>query len=458
MDVLLPLLAYLVLQFAVVWWVSRRIRNDADYFLAGRSLGPALASISIFATWFGAETCIGSAGAIFGGGLSDSRADPFGYTLCLLIAATFLAAQLWKRKLTTLGDLFRQRYSPGVEKLAVFVMIPSSLIWAAAQIKAFGHILSTALPISLQLAVFAAALFVVVYSALGGMLGDVLTDTIQGVVLVVGLAALLYFAGDRVGGLGAALSQVDPSRLSFTANDESFLLRLDTWMVPVLGSLVAQELISRMLSSRSAGVARGAAFAASGMYLTIGLIPVLLGLLGTSILSPMEDTDQFLPTLGKELLPHGLYVVFIGALISAILSTVNSALLSVSALVTHNVMPEKFKKLSEKKKLALDRGVLALGGLFAYVMAAHAEGIYELVTIASSFGSAGLFVITFGGLWLKGFGTPRGAAAALVTGLLATPFAEYGLEFEAPFLFSIFSAALVYAAVSVMGHRLPAWK
>jgi Na+/proline symporter len=63
----------------------------------------------VFATWFGAETCVGSAGRVYAGGLSASSADPFGYALCLLLFALVFAIPLWKRKLTTIADLFRTR-------------------------------------------------------------------------------------------------------------------------------------------------------------------------------------------------------------------------------------------------------------------------------------------------------------------------------------------------------------
>src|SRR5512134_570248 len=124
-------------QFGIGIWVSRRIRTEADYLLAGRNLGYVLTTFSIFATWFGAETIVGSAGRAYRDGVSLGSAEPFGYALCLFLTGLIFARPLRRMKLTTLADLYRQRFSPGAERLAAVVLIPGSVYWAAAQIRAF---------------------------------------------------------------------------------------------------------------------------------------------------------------------------------------------------------------------------------------------------------------------------------------------------------------------------------
>ena len=72
----------------------------------------------MLATWFGAETIVGSAGTAYAEGVSLGSAEPFGYGLCLIVMGLIFAVPLHRRKLTTLADLYRQRYSVGVERLA----------------------------------------------------------------------------------------------------------------------------------------------------------------------------------------------------------------------------------------------------------------------------------------------------------------------------------------------------
>jgi SSS family solute:Na+ symporter len=62
-PVLAAVAAYMLIQLAIGVWVSRRIHTESDYLVAGRRLGYGLTTFSIFATWFGAETVVGSADA-----------------------------------------------------------------------------------------------------------------------------------------------------------------------------------------------------------------------------------------------------------------------------------------------------------------------------------------------------------------------------------------------------------
>jgi Na+/proline symporter len=187
---LLGIAGYLATQLALGIVVSRRIRTETDYILAGRTLGVWLAAFSIYATWFGAESIQGAAGSMYTDGLSGGSADPFGYVTCILLVGLVYARPLWNRGFTTFGDLFRQRYSPAVERLAIVLMVPTSLLWGAAQIRAFGNILSHASSMPLETAICGAALFVIVYSAVGGLLADAWTDVVQGIAIIVGLTVL----------------------------------------------------------------------------------------------------------------------------------------------------------------------------------------------------------------------------------------------------------------------------
>ncbi len=107
---LMGVFAYILAQLAIGIVVSRKIKDESDYLLAGRKLGPALATFSVFATWFGAETCIGAAGAVYDEGLSAGSVDPFGYSSCLLLMGVAFAMPLWRKQYVTFGDLFRDRF------------------------------------------------------------------------------------------------------------------------------------------------------------------------------------------------------------------------------------------------------------------------------------------------------------------------------------------------------------
>ncbi|BBA34991.1 Na+/solute symporter [Methylocaldum marinum] len=451
--VLFGIVAYILLQLLIGMLVSRHIASEDDYLLAGRRLGIKLGTFTVFATWFGAETCIGAAGSIYRSGLSGGSADPFGYAACLLLMGLFFAVPLWKRKLTTLADLFRIRYSPKVERLAVLMLAPTSIMWAAAQVRAFGQVISASSDFEVDVAITIAAAVVIVYTVYGGLFADVITDLIQGIALLIGLAVLFYLVTSANGGLGASFSMIEPSRLRLFGDGEKPLLEIiETWMIPISGSLFAQELCARILASRSHHVARASCLAGGGLYLLAGSVPVFIGLLGIHLLPGLENPEQILPRLAQQHLSTFAYVLFAGALISAILSTVDSALLAASALVSHNLVIPLTGTVSESGKVRIARAGVLIFGIVAYVLALHAEGVYALVEEASAFGGAPIFVVVLLGLFTH-IGHAKSAASAMIVGMIAWLVSSHVLDLAIPYLVSLAASLVAYLLVAVWESR-----
>jgi Na+/proline symporter len=212
--------------------------------------------------------------------------------------------------------------------------------------------------------------------------------------------------------------------------------------------MLAVELISRVLGCRSAEVARRACFVGGGLYLSVGLIPAILGLCGPYLAPGLEDAEQLVPELASLHLGTWLYVPFAGALISAILSTVDSCLLAGSSLVTHNVVLPLRPALSERARLRLSRaGVLSLG-LLAYVLALRSESIKDLVEFASAFGSAGVFVVACFGLFTR-FGGPLSAWVGLCTGFVVWGTGAW-LGWPAPYATALAASCLAYVVTALL--------
>jgi solute:Na+ symporter, SSS family len=440
-GITLYVLAMLVLGF----YVSKRIKTDDDYFLAGRSLGPFLATFSIFATWFGAETCIGTAGSVYRHGLGSIQADPVGYSICILLMGFIFSRILWNKKITTIPDLYRERFSPNTERMAALIMIPSSLVWAGAQIRAFGQILHSTTDFGVTVAITVAALVVVIYTISGGLLADAYTDLIQGFALIAGLIFLMVAMIMDMGGLSTALASIPRERLtfSFERDDLSVLGKLELWMVPILGSLMSQELVSRVVASKSAKVAHHSALRAGTLYLAVGGIPIMIGLLGINYLPNLQESETIMPLLAKTHLSPFFYIIFIGALVSAILSTVDSTLLSASALASHNLIFPAMKNLTERKKVIVARlGVLISGGV-AYVIAFLSESITDLVETASSLGGPSILIITSIALFSRR-GNGINAIFAMTMSILAWALSHYVWEVEFPIILTVVVCGLSY--------------
>ena len=171
--------------------------------------------------------------------------------------------------------------------------------------------------------------------------------------------------------------------------------------MPVCGSLLAVEMLSRILGCRSAETARTATLTGAAIYIVVGSIPVVLGLAGPKLAPGLEEPEQLVSVLARENLSTFVYVMFAGALISAILSTVDSCLLAASSLVSHNLVVPLRPALTDRQKILTARIGVAAFGVLAYVIALYAGGIYELVATASAFGSAGIFVVGLFGLFSR---------------------------------------------------------
>lgn len=444
------ILAYVGSQLLIAWWFSRRRnRTEEDFVVAGRSLGPWMTLFAVFATWFGAETCIGAAGQAYERGLSGVLSDPFGYTAGILLAGLLFAAALWKRGLLTLADLFRDRYGAGVERLAAVIMIPSSLMWAAAQIRAFGQVLSSVSELGLFIAITFAAAVVITYTVTGGMWANAVTDLVQGIVMVLGLAVLgAVFVS--IGGLEQLAAQ-PPERFDFM-HERSWPDALNTLAVPIFSTIAAQELAARMLAARSQQVARNATAAASVVYLAIGAIPVMIGLGAAAYIGADADPEQILSRFAQAQLPMPLYVLFLGALVSAILSTLSGALLVAGALTGHNLVKPLFPNMSDARRLRTDRIAVAVLGVAAYVIALASESVYELVQQASALGSSGILAMMVFALWGGRFGGPASAYAALLAGTGTWLYGEHVLGLEGAYVVSVVAA---FAAYAVLGLRAP---
>lgn len=438
---------FFAFQIALGIFASRKNSSLEQYFLAGRRLRLPLVAMSLFATWFGAETCLGAAGAVYERGISGGRAEPFGYALCLVLAGLLLAPRLATGRYLTLGDLYREAFGIGAERLVVCLLVPSGLVWGASQVRAFGQVLAEVSGLSVSAAICVAAVVAVVYTGFGGLLGDVLTDLFQGAILTFGLGALLVGVAYAWPSSTDLSSVLTPERLSPFPKGESTWIQLDRFALPVLGSLITQEVVTRLLAAESARTAQRGAYLAAVLYLIVALIPVVLGLMGPALVPGLKDPEALLPALARTSLSPLFYAIFHASLLAAILSTVDSILLSAAALTTHNLMGSVFGKRTEGQEVAWSRAAVAGAGLVCMAVALSARGVYELVEFASGLGTAGLVVTTGAALY-----DPRpsgsGAVAALWAGLVAPP-ALGAVGVSAPFLGGIGSAVFAYTAFRV---------
>jgi len=124
--------AYLLVTIAIGLWAARRVKNTADFAIAGRHPPLVMIVTTTFATWFGSETVLGIPAKFVQSGLNGVVEDPFGAGSCLILVGIFFAAKLYKMTLLTISDYYRERYGRVVEVVCSFIIILSYLGWVSA--------------------------------------------------------------------------------------------------------------------------------------------------------------------------------------------------------------------------------------------------------------------------------------------------------------------------------------
>lgn len=444
--ILPALVLYIVAQIAIAAWAARGTASEDDYLVAGRGLGTWQVAFSIFATWFAAETVIATSAEVAADGLAGARVEPFGYGLGILVLGLFVAARLRRGGHLTVAGFLGSVFGPRVQLFAAILIALSGTVWAGAQLNALSVIIGTAAGLPFTVALGVSTALVITYTWIGGLKADVATDVLQGGIIILGLIVLLALLVIVVGGPDAALAAIPERGFSMRKPGETLLERAELWLLPVFGTIVAQEAISRLLAARTPAIARRGALVGAVIYLGVGMIPVTLGLIGMGTDLPLAEGDAYFASLAAAILPAWLFVIISGALVSAILSSVDSALLAVSAVTTEAAMGQDADPGSARGRLRLARLVTTAAGVIAALIAVSGESLREIVLTASGIG--GLIAVPLvAALWLPRKGPGSAALAAMAVSLVLTAVLDWMLGIGGAFLYALAAGAAVFLVV-----------
>ncbi len=408
--------------------------------------------MSLFATWFASESLIATSGEVARDGLAGARTEPFAYAIGILAIALFFAHRLRSGGFITLADFLRSRFGEDAEKLAAGVIALSATTWSAAQLFAFGTIIAQAAGLDFTTALMGATLMVMTYTLFGGLAGDVITDIVQGAIIIIAILILLVLMVDAGGGIAALWTAAPPRVWNLTSPGESWVDHAELWLIPIAGTMVSQEALARTLGARSPEVARKGALWGAAIYLAAGLVPVALGLFGPQVAARMGVTlgtgEAYLPSLAAALFPDWLMIVFTGALVSAILSSVDSALLAVSAVVTESGYRRLRPDASPLAMLRAARTATVGAAAVAAWLAMQGESLRNLVLDAGAI-AAVLAVPIIAGLagWTR---SPRAATGAIVVQIAVLAVLDWGLGIPGAFLWMIASGTATFTAVAAL--------
>ena len=422
-------IAYLLVTIAIGLVAAKRVKSSADFAIAGRHLPLAMIVTTTFATWFGSETVLGIPAKFVNSGLNGVVEDPFGAGSCLILVGLFFAGKLYRMNLLTISDYYRERYGRSVEVICSIIIMVSYLGWVSAQVTALGlvfNLLSDGV-ISMPLGMTIGVVSVLAYTLFGGMWSVAITDFMQMIILVVGLATLAVFAGNQAGGadkvLALAVSQ-DLFKFLPEPNMKDSLFFVAAAITIMFGSIPQQDVFQRVMSANSLNAATKGPIIGGICYILFAFVPMFL-VVSALIIMPeqaaqliQDDPQKVLPTLVMTQMPFVMQVLFFGALLSAIKSCASATLLAPSVTFTENIWRQFFPHQGDKQSLlAMRVTVLVFSALvLLYAIQMQGSSIYEMVSGAYQVTLVGAFVpLLFGLYWSKA--TTQGAIFSIALGL-----------------------------------------
>jgi SSS family transporter len=423
-------IAYLLVTIAIGLYAAKRVKSSADFAIAGRKLPLAMIVTTTFATWFGSETVLGIPAKFVNSGLNGVVEDPFGAGTCLILVGIFFAGRLYRMNLMTISDYYRERFGRTVEVVCSLIIMLSYLGWVSAQVTALGlvfNVLSDG-AISIPVGMVIGVVSILAYTLFGGMWSVAITDFIQMIILVVGLAILAVFAGNLAGGADKVVALAASKDLFKFWPEPSFkdmVFFFAAAITMMLGSIPQQDVFQRVMSANSERAATKGPVIGGVFYILFAFVPMFL-VASALIIMPeqtaallKEDPQKVLPTLVLTQMPFVMQVLFFGALLSAIKSTASATLLAPSVTFVENIWRQFQPHMGDRQELRTMRiTVLVFSALvLLYAIRMQGTSIYEMVSGAYQVTLVGAFVpLVFGLYWSKA--TTQGAIFSIVLGLL----------------------------------------
>lgn len=421
---ILSLLVLYGLSLGVGWLGARRARasnDDAEVLVAGRRLPWFLALFSMTATWVGGGYVNGTAEAVYdpARGLAWAQA-PWCYALSLAVGGLVFARRLRQTGAMTVLDPFASRYGPRTAAVFALPAVLGELFWAAAILAALGATLEVMLGLDSTAVIVVSTAVVVLYTARGGLWSVSYTDVLQLTGIAIGLGIAVPFALEHSGGLAETWSRYqDRYGSSATLFPTPSTLGTEWWtwldlmLLLVLGGIPWQDYVARVLGCRTDRQAITMSLAGAIGCIALALPAALLGAVaGTAdwgTMGPPTEAAAALPTVLRMLTPSWVAVIGLTAVAAAVVSSIDSSLLSAASLVSRNVVAPFDRTLGRR---AFGLLVFAVGTAAA-ALAIATESVYALWALCADLVYTLLFPQLVIALWVSR--TTAGAALAGVT-------------------------------------------
>jgi len=424
--VAITLITYKLILIGIGFWASSRNKNEEDFFLGGRGLGPVVAAISYSSSASSAWTLLGLSGAAYVMGLSVLWVAG-GSCLGMLVAWFWVGPRLMSysrgKQQITVTDFLADDSTGNARRAIVWtasgIIIFSFTFYVAAQFQGAGNTFSSSFGLSMTNSIFLGALIITIYTLLGGFWAVSVTDTVQGTLM--GLTALLLpivalsEAGGWSGFVQALQAVSTPAQLSLTA-DNAGLMAIGVIVGGLsigLGTFGQPHMLVRFMALRDEKSLKQARIITIGWYGVVFGGMVLLGLIGHVLYPGIDNPENIFFTLTDSLFTPVLGAILLAAVLSAIMSTADSQLLVAASAIAHDL---GLGKKHAQRSLLVSRLTIVGLVIFSVLVALYlpekifSRVLFAWVALGAAFGPT-LFM-RLAGVQLK----PVGVLLSILTG------------------------------------------
>ena len=380
--------------------VAQKKESKADMMLAGRGLPLGIAIFTMSATWVGGGYINGSAEYAYGDGLVWVQA-PWGYALSLMLGGLIFARKMRRHRFKTMLDPLAQRFGKQMGAVLFLPALAGEIFWTAAILVALGTTFSTVLGIDTQTSIIISAVVTIAYTAIGGLLAVALTDIIQMSILLIGLAIVVPFALSEVGGWDVAWANYKTMKggaATFIPSKEALGSYYWYWwdyaLLLIFGGIPWQVYFQRVLASKDEQTAVRLSILAGVVCLIAAVPAVMIGIIGSNVTdwtdfgaaANLENNSMILPYVIRYLTPTVVATIGLGAIAAAVMSSIDSSILSASSLASWNVYRPLVKPdISTENLNKVIKTSIWIIGIAATLVALNVTSVYSLWVLCSDF-------------------------------------------------------------------------
>jgi solute:Na+ symporter, SSS family len=407
------LLLFAVAQVALGLFIARRVKGAADFFVAGRSLGPGLLFSTFLAANIGAGSTVGAAGYGYRDGLSAwwwVGSAGIGSLILAFWVGPKIRRIAAERNLRTVGDFLEWRYDARVRAVLTAILWVGALAILAGQLVALSKLVKAVLGWEGWIGCLIGGVVMTTYSAAGGLKSTAWVNIVQLSVKMLGFFIALPIALALVGGLSGLRAAPAPDDYwNFWQSGQS------GWMyIAFLGPsfIVSPGLLQKIYGARDDRAVRiGVGLNAIGL-LSYAIIPILLGMIARVLHPGLTDRELALPMLLVHDLPPIVGSLALAALFSAEVSAADAALFMLTTSLSQDLYRRFLNPAaSDLTVLKVARMTTLASGAVATALAIVSPSVADTLTIFYLLLAVSMFVPVIAGLYVRRVGVPEALAA-----------------------------------------------